>query len=121
MERKFSQPLYEDFFDASKEMREISDWIDNYEPNKERSPEAQLWGRVAKVYEEKEEVISALVGYTNQNPRKGQTHTLEDVRKELLDVALTALAAVEHIDGNDGLSLTALLQHIHYVHTRAGL
>lgn len=99
----------------------ISTWIDEYPPNAARDPEANMLIRVTKVGEEYGEAVAAMVGAMDQNPRKGATHALDDVRKELLDVALTALAAFEHLTGNDGHSMAALTEHIHAVYTRAGL
>ena len=111
----------------------LSRWIDAASANAARDPEAATWGRLAKVAEEAGEVIAAYIGATGQNPRKGVTHTMGDVRRELLDVALTALCAVEHLDSlipDDGggvpdhtlgTSLTALYEHVEAVAWRAGV
>lgn len=98
---------------------ELSKWIDA--GNAHRDPEAQLWGRVSKVTEEAGESIAALIGYTGQNPRKGVTHQRADVIEELLDVAITALGAIEHIVGHDGYTLERLDRKIIAVASRAGL
>lgn len=74
----------------------LSAWID--EGNAHRPQEARTWGRLAKVSEECGEVISAFIGATGQNPRKGVTHSQADVEEELLDVAVTALCALAHLD-----------------------
>ncbi|MDT3725870.1 MazG-like family protein [Streptomyces sp. DSM 41972] len=50
--------------------------------------------RILKLSEEVGEVAQAVVGATGQNPRKGVTHTWEDVCAELCDVAVTALVAL---------------------------
>ncbi len=50
--------------------------------------------RILKVTEEAGEVASAWIGTVGQNPRKGVTHTREDVAGELADVVLTALVAI---------------------------
>ncbi len=47
-----------------------------------------------KLSEEVGEVAEAVIGALGQNPRKGTTHTWEDVHAELCDVALTALIAL---------------------------
>ena len=99
----------------------LSRWIDNHPANANRDPEALTWGRLAKVAEESGEVISAWIGATGQNPRKGITGSREAVRRELLDVATTALAAVEHLDGHAGRSLDALAEHVLSVAARARL
>ena len=99
----------------------ISAWVDDHPANATRDPEAQLWGRVAKIQEEAGEAIAALIGVTGQNPRKGVTHSIDDVAAELLDVALTALCAVEHIRGNDGSSTSALDDAVARVLDRSGI
>lgn len=50
--------------------------------------------QILKVQEEAGEVAEAWIGVLGQNPRKGQTHTREDVAKELGDVVFTALVAI---------------------------
>ncbi|MEU1051766.1 MazG-like family protein [Streptomyces sp. NPDC005876] len=50
--------------------------------------------RMLKLSEEVGEVAEAVIGATGQNPRKGVTHTWQDVEAELCDVALTALVAL---------------------------
>jgi hypothetical protein len=99
----------------------LSRWIDESPANAARDPEAALWGRVAKVGEEHGETIEALIGATGQNPRKGITCGMGKVEDELLDTALTALCAVEHLNGNDGQSIRLLAAKVLFVFTRAGL
>ncbi|MEU9475235.1 MazG-like family protein [Streptomyces sp. NPDC048191] len=50
--------------------------------------------RILKLSEEVGEVAEAVIGATGQNPRKGTTHSWEDVQAELCDVAITALVAL---------------------------
>lgn len=102
---------------AAGQLVTISEWIDS--ANAHRDPEAVSWGRITKIGEEFGETIGAWIGCTGQNPRKGLTHTLDDVRKELLDVALTALGAYEHLSDHTGRSLLALEGHIGFVFNRA--
>lgn len=97
----------------------LSKWIDA--ANAHRDPEAVTWGRIGKIAEENGEVILAFIGATGQNPRKGKTHSLDDVCAELLDVAVTALGAYEHVVGHTGGSLRALDRHIIGVASRAGV
>ncbi len=86
--------------------------------NAHRDPEAVAWGRLAKLTEESGEVIAAYIGATGQNPRKGVTHSVDDVLAELLDVAVTALGAYEHLDDHQGRALRALDAKIHAVTDR---
>ncbi|MFT3888524.1 MAG: MazG-like family protein [Arachnia sp.] len=95
----------------------LSQWID--EGNAGRPPEAETWARVAKVAEEAGEVIAAQIGATGQNPRKGVSHSVDDVEEELLDVAVTALAAVEHLRGHDGRALELLADKVARIIARA--
>ncbi|MFF4013896.1 MazG-like family protein [Streptomyces sp. NPDC001843] len=50
--------------------------------------------RILKLSEEVGEVSQAVIGASGQNPRKGVTHTWEDVQAELCDVVITALVAL---------------------------
>ncbi|MFF7329027.1 MazG-like family protein [Streptomyces sp. NPDC008150] len=54
----------------------------------------ELLSRVLKLSEEVGEVAQAVIGATGQNPRKGVTHTWQDVESELCDVVITALVAL---------------------------
>ncbi|WP_189940421.1 MazG-like family protein [Streptomyces aurantiogriseus] len=66
-------------------------WLDADQPIAGR--EALLL-RVLKLSEEVGEVAQAVIGVTGQNPRKGTSHTWEDVESELCDVVITALVAL---------------------------
>jgi hypothetical protein len=104
----------------STQLAALSRWVDDGQPA-DRDPEAVTWGRLAKVSEEQGEVIAAFIGATGQNPRKGLTHTRGEVIKELLDVAVTALAAVEHMVGNSEQALRLFADHLDQVCARAGI
>ena len=54
----------------------------------------ELTCRIMKITEEAGEAAQAWIGVLGQNPRKGVTHTTEDVVGELADVAFTALVAI---------------------------
>lgn len=54
----------------------------------------ELQLRVMKIGEEFGEAIEALIGMVGWNPRKGVTHTLEDLEDELADVVITAWMAL---------------------------
>jgi NTP pyrophosphatase (non-canonical NTP hydrolase) len=59
-------------------------------------PLAQDWARVGKVIEELGEVIRALIGFTGQNPRKGITHSRQEMLDELADTAITGILGMQH-------------------------
>ncbi|MFI9049570.1 MazG-like family protein [Streptomyces sp. NPDC053427] len=57
-------------------------------------PEQVRLLRILKLSEESGEVAQAVIGATGQNPRKGHTHTWDDVQSELCDVIVTAMVAL---------------------------
>ena len=59
--------------------------------------EHEITVRILKVMEEAGEAAAARIGMLGQNPRKGVSHTAEDVAAELADVAITALVAIESL------------------------
>ncbi|MEU8949035.1 MazG-like family protein [Streptomyces sp. NPDC048489] len=59
-----------------------------------RSGREELLLRILKLSEEVGEVAQAVIGATGQNPRKGTSHTWDDVRSELCDVVITGLVAL---------------------------
>lgn len=83
--------------------------------------EAMLWRRVTKISEECGEVQTALRGFLGENPRKGRTHSRNDVTEELLDVAVAALGAVEHLTHNQGRAMALLDRKITFVAERLGM
>jgi NTP pyrophosphatase (non-canonical NTP hydrolase) len=70
---------------------ELWTWLDGHRPHDGREG---LLLRMLKLSEEVGEVAEAVIGATGQNPRKGVTHTWEDVQGELCDVVITALVAL---------------------------
>ncbi|MCF0096881.1 MazG-like family protein [Micromonospora sp. MH99] len=59
--------------------------------------QTELTCRILKLTEEAGEASAAWIGLLGQNPRKGVTHTGEDVAAELADVVFTALVAIESL------------------------
>jgi NTP pyrophosphatase (non-canonical NTP hydrolase) len=53
--------------------------------------------QILKITEEAGEVAEAVIGATGQNPRKGFSHTWEDVEKELCDVIITSMVALARV------------------------
>ena len=70
---------------------EIVDWLDT---SSTLPPETERLLRIMKITEEAGEVSQAVTGTIGQNPRKGITHTWDDVTAELCDVILTAMVAL---------------------------
>ncbi|MGP4110223.1 MazG-like family protein [Streptomyces sp. 4N509B] len=50
--------------------------------------------QLLKITEEAGEVAEAVIGVSGQNPRKGHSHTWEDVQAEVCDVIITAMVAL---------------------------
>ncbi|MHC3472564.1 MazG-like family protein [Streptomyces sp. 7R007] len=67
------------------------EWLDG---NQAHGGREGLLLRMLKLSEEVGEVAQAVIGATGQNPRKGTSHTWEDVQGELCDVVITALVAL---------------------------
>jgi hypothetical protein len=106
----------------------MSTWIDDGNARRlvgqsweQLEAEVILLHRTIKVAEELGEAVTNLIGFTGANPRKGTLGTEADILAELLDVAVTALGAYEHIDGNRGRSMAALDAKIVAVAKRAGV
>jgi NTP pyrophosphatase (non-canonical NTP hydrolase) len=77
--------------DAWGTIEEIVGWLDN---SSTLAPETEKLLRIMKLTEETGEVTQAVIGTLGQNPRKGVTHTWEDVQAELCDVIFTAMVAL---------------------------
>ncbi|MDG9716074.1 MazG-like family protein [Streptomyces sp. DH24] len=70
---------------------ELWTWLDSHRTHEGREG---LVLRMLKLSEEVGEVAQAVIGATGQNPRKGVTHTWDDVQAELCDVIFAALVAL---------------------------
>jgi len=66
-------------------------WLDR---NSELPEETRTILQILKITEEAGEVAEAVIGATGQNPRKGYSHTWDDVQEELCDVIVTAMVAL---------------------------
>jgi NTP pyrophosphatase (non-canonical NTP hydrolase) len=69
----------------------LVEWLDG---NSALAPETVRLLRVMKLSEEVGETTQAIIGVLGQNPRKGVTHSWQDVEAELCDVILTAMVAL---------------------------
>ncbi|MFF2651942.1 MazG-like family protein [Streptomyces sp. NPDC058045] len=84
-------------------------WLDEASPN---PPAEALLLRMLKLSEEVGEVAQAVIGATGQNPRKGTSHTWDDVQAELCDVVITALVALHTLTPDAEQVLTTHLTRI---------
>ena len=84
-------------------------------------PLAQDWARVCKLAEELGETVTALIGYTSQNPRKGTYSSKDEMLGELADCALTAIYAVQHFTGDAKVTMGIIQDKAAYHLQRVGL
>ncbi|MCX5209759.1 MazG-like family protein [Kitasatospora sp. NBC_00240] len=89
-------------------IRRLVDWLDHANG----TGEAETAMRLLKLTEEVGEVSQAYIGFVGQNPRKGQTHTRNDVADELCDVIVTALVALHAFTDDAEQHFAGKLQHI---------
>ncbi|MFC1420226.1 MazG-like family protein [Streptacidiphilus cavernicola] len=73
----------------------LAGWLDR---NSELPEQTRTILQILKITEEAGEVAEAVIGATGQNPRKGYSHTWDDVQEELCDVIVTAMVALTRIN-----------------------
>ncbi|MFI9272272.1 MazG-like family protein [Kitasatospora sp. NPDC052896] len=66
----------------------------------DRADEQRWTVQALKLQEEAGEVAEAVIGALGANPHKGFSHDWDDVRKEVCDVALTALVMLARMGGD---------------------
>ncbi|WP_181020000.1 MazG-like family protein [Nonomuraea typhae] len=71
-------------------------WLDATNPRTDH----EISMRIMKIGEEYGEAVAAYIGMTGQNPRKGVTHTRDDLTTELCDVIVTAMVALASVAGD---------------------
>jgi NTP pyrophosphatase (non-canonical NTP hydrolase) len=84
-------------------------WINQGSP---LPPETDKLIRLMKLSEEVGEVTAAVIGVLGQNPRKGVTHTWDDVNAELCDVILTAMVALTTLTPDARKIFAERLDHV---------
>ncbi len=95
----------------------ITAWLDSSNPPSDR--ESAM--RIMKLSEEIGEVVGAYIGMVGQNPRKGVTHTLDDVLNELADVAGTALCAIQYFTRDATATRGIVMSSLARVMDRSGI
>ncbi|WP_406730730.1 MazG-like family protein [Streptomyces sp. NBC_01794] len=60
--------------------------------------EQRILLQLLKIQEEAGEVAEAVIGAMGQNPRKGLSHTWEDVEAEVCDVIITGMVALTRMN-----------------------
>ena len=87
----------------------LVEWLD---AESTATPEVARLLRILKISEEAGEVAEAVHGVTGSNPRKGHSHSWDDVEKELCDVILTSMVALRTITPDAAKVFTERLDHI---------
>ncbi|MFD8117819.1 MazG-like family protein [Streptomyces microflavus] len=72
----------------------IEGLVNRLEQHSELPREQQLLVQLLKIQEETGEVAEAVIGALGQNPRKGMSHTWQDVEAEVCDVIVTGMVAL---------------------------
>ena len=99
------------------DVADITAWLDKSNPT---GPHEDSM-RVMKLMEEAGEAAAAYVGLTGQNPRKGVTHTQDDLLNELADVAITALCAMQHFTQDEAVTRAYLASKVGLIISRSGI
>ncbi|MFF9915083.1 MazG-like family protein [Streptomyces sp. NPDC013457] len=90
-------------------VRKLRGWLD--EKDQAAAGDVRLL-RVLKIGEEFGEAAEAITGALGANPRKDNSHTWEDVAKELCDVIVTAQVALLTINPEAEKVLDARVQRL---------
>lgn len=86
----------------------LTAWLDAANPRTDHETACRLM----KLAEETGEVVSAYLGMTGQNPRKGTCATMDDLTGELCDVVVTAMVALATLTGDAGQAEARLQDHL---------
>jgi hypothetical protein len=103
---------------AGDQVAELSRWFDGAPCNIHRTPDEAMLLRAIKIFEETGEMAGNIIGLTGQNPRKGVTSSMDAAIDEAADGIVTLLGFIEHVTGNQGVSLQIALRKINKVHLR---
>lgn len=74
---------------------------------KNGTSDAEIQTRIMKITEELGEVTAAYIGVKGLNPRKGVTHTQEDLENELADVIIAGMIALASVTQWDPAAIVA--------------
>ena len=104
-------------WDPFADVADITAWLDAANP---AGPHEDAM-RVLKLVEEAGEAAAAYIGMVGQNPRKGVTHTRDDLLGELADVALTALCAIQHFTQHSAVTRAVLAAKVSRIMARSDI
>ena len=89
-------------------IHDLTAWLDR----RDGRAEAAVSARMLKLAEEAGEAAQAWIGMTGHNPRKGISHTVDDVCDELCDVIVAALIGLDTLTDDPAKHLDAKLGRI---------
>ncbi|MEU0336673.1 MazG-like family protein [Streptomyces sp. NPDC006193] len=75
-------------------IRRLADTFSGHDTGNGLRPGEQWTLQVLKLTEEVGEAAQAVIGARGSNPRKGHSHTWEDVQDEVADVVITGMVAL---------------------------
>ncbi|WGD39723.1 MazG-like family protein [Streptomyces cathayae] len=78
----------------------IADLADRLDDHSTLPREQRVLFHLLKIQEEAGEVAEAAIGAAGQNPRKGHSHTWQDVESEVCDVIVTGMVALMRMNPN---------------------
>ncbi|WP_336054433.1 MazG-like family protein [Streptomyces sp. CA2R101] len=78
--------------------QQIAHLADRLEEHSTLPREQRILLQLLKIQEEAGEVAEAVIGAMGQNPRKGHSHTWEDVEAEVCDVIVTGMVALSRMN-----------------------
>lgn len=116
-DKTVSSPDFPGSWDLFRDIADITRWLDT---SNEPSPHEDSM-RVLKITEEAGEAASAYIGMVGQNPRKGVTHTLDDLLSELSDVVITALCAMQHFTQDAAVTRASLARKAESIISRSNI
>lgn len=95
--------------DAWDSIERLVAWLD---AESNATPEMARVLRILKITEEAGEVAEAVHGVSGSNPRKGTSHTWEDVQAELCDVLMTSMVALKTLTPDAEKIFAERLNHV---------
>ncbi|MEV7617379.1 MazG-like family protein [Streptomyces sp. NPDC089799] len=87
--------------DAWKTIAALADTFATRDAGRGVSPEEQWTLQVLKIGEEFGEAAQAVMGARGTNPRKGTSHSWEDVHDEVADTIITAMVTLARMRPDD--------------------
>lgn len=95
--------------DTWQAIKQLADRLDDHSGY---AHEHRVLFQLLKIQEEAGEVAEAAIGAAGQNPRKGYSHTWQDVEAEVCDVIVTGMVALMRMNPDAESVFTGHMQRI---------